>query len=417
MRIEIHVLQNFAPSNLNRDDTGSPKDAEFGGYRRARISSQCIKRAVRKYFDGEQLFGRENLAERTKRLAEEVSRRLIEKNRPEADALRAAKAAVSAFLPKSEDKDEHKTPYLLFLGDTEISRFASEVEKYWDVFSAVTEPEVLPNDTLPPAPVLPKGKTRGKSKPNAEGPKAPPDFTKAVVKLLDGGKAVDLALFGRMLADLPENNVDAACQVAHALSTNKIHSMEMDYFTAVDDLKPNDTAGADMIGTVAFNSACFYRYANLDVGQLKANLQGDAALTERAAAAFLKAFVNATPTGKQNTFAAHNPPSLVLITVRRGSPLSLANAFVEPARPTADGDLVLNSVRKLDEYFGIYAPQYGKGDCAGGAIWCQFADAKIWPNQKENEHTAPLQTVARRSTWDEAIAAAVAAAFQSGGAA
>ena len=93
---------------------------------------------------------------------------------------------------------------------------------------------------------------------------APEEVQKAVPKLLDGGKAADLALFGRMLADLPEKNVDAACQVAHAISTNKIHSMEMDYYTAVDDIN-NDNPGADMIGTVEFNSACFYRYANLDV--------------------------------------------------------------------------------------------------------------------------------------------------------
>src|SRR5712671_533258 len=128
-----------------------------------------------------------------------------------------------------------------------------------------------------------------------------------------------------MLADLPENNVDAACQVAHAISTNKIHSMEMDYYTAVDDLKPDDTAGADMIGTVEFNSACFYRYANLDLHQLKVNLQDDADLTKKTAEAFLKAFVNAIPTGKQNTFAAQQKPSLVFAVVRTGGPMSLAN--------------------------------------------------------------------------------------------
>src|SRR5918912_1293514 len=99
-----------------------------------------------------------------------------------------------------------------------------------------------------------------------------------------------------MLADLPERNSDAACQVAHALSTNKV-AMEMDYYTAVDDLKPDDTMGADMIGTVEFNSSCFYRYANVDLGQLERNLQNDQELARRTVEAFLRAAVEAIPTG------------------------------------------------------------------------------------------------------------------------
>jgi CRISPR system Cascade subunit CasC len=399
MRIEIHVLQNFAPSNLNRDDTGSPKDAEFGGYRRARVSSQCLKRAVREFFREHKLIDFANLGERTKRLAEEVSKRLIAKGRSNEEAVRAAKAAVSAFLPKSEDKDEHKTPYLLFLGETEIERFAAEVEKHWDAFSAKVEPPSV--DT--PAAEAPKGKGKGKGKAKAsEGLAVPDGFTKAVEKLLDGGKAADLALFGRMLADLPENNVDAACQVAHALSTNKIHSMEMDYFTAVDDLKPDDTAGADMIGTVGFNSACYYRYANLDVGQLKTNLQGDAALTERAAAAFLKAFVHAVPNGKQNTFAAHNPPSLVFVTVRSGGPVSLANAFVKPVMPRGDESLINRSIAELDRYYGQLVTMYGDSGLKASAV-CQLDGVKL-ANLKEE-----LESV------EQVIAAALSAALPSGG--
>jgi CRISPR system Cascade subunit CasC len=400
MRIEIHILQNFAPSNLNRDDTGSPKEAEFGGYRRARVSSQCWKREVRKYFEKHKLIPAANLAERTKRLAEEVSKRLIAKKRPNDAALVAAKAAVSAFLPKSEDKDEHKTPYLLFLGESEIARFAEEVDKHWDVFSVA--PAATPAE---PAAETTKPKAKGKGKAKADdGPKVPPEFTKAVEKLLDGGKAADLALFGRMLADLPENNVDAACQVAHALSTNKIHTMEMDYFTAVDDLKPDDTAGADMIGTVGFNSACFYRYANLDVGQLTKNLQGDADLTRKAAEAFLKAFVHATPTGKQNTFAAHNAPSLVFITVRTGGPMSLANAFVRPVvvAPKGTDSLVERSIGELDKHYGQLVTMYGEGGLKASAV-CQLGDVAL-ANLKE-----PVKSV------EKVIAAAVAAAFPEGG--
>jgi len=400
MRIEIHVLQNFAPSNLNRDDTGSPKDAEFGGYRRARVSSQCLKRAVREFFKEHKLIDPANLGERTKRLAEEVSKRLVANQRPEVEALRAAKAAVSAFLPKSEDKEEHKTPYLLFLGETEIGRFADEVEKHWEAFSTATAAASAPAES-PTAGAGRRGRGRAAA---AEGPKVPDGFAKAVENLLDGGKAADLALFGRMLADLPANNVHAACQVAHALSTNKIHAMEMDYFTAVDDLKPDDTSGADMIGTVEFNSACFYRYANLDVGQLRTNLQGDADLTRKTAAAFLTAFVHATPTGKQNTFAAHNPPSLVFVTVRTGGPVSLANAFVKPVAPKGEESLVERSIAELDRHAGQLVAMYGDGGQKASAF-CQLDGVAVKHLGEDVKSVAKV------------IETAVAAAFPVGGAA
>lgn len=408
MRIEIHVLQNFAPSNLNRDDTGSPKDADFGGHRRARISSQCIKRAVRNYFKVYNLIPAANRAERTKRLAEAVSKILQTKGREEAAALRAAKSAVSAFLPKSENRDEHKTPYLLFLGDSEMTRFAEVVDQHWDTFSAEPNAEAAPVEKQP-------GKRRGNQKPANEGPKAPEGFAKAVEKLLDGGKAADLALFGRMLADLPEKNVEAACQVAHAISTNKIHSMEMDYYTAVDDLKPEDTAGADMIGTVEFNSACFYRYASLDVDELLGGyrdekktrpfgLQGDTELTKTTVEAFLKAFIHAIPTGKQNSFAAHNPPSLVFALVREGSPVSLANAFVKPITPRGEDNLVEKSIAALDDYYGRLLSMYGNGGLKKSAV-CQIDDVSL----------THLKDVT--SSVDELIATMVAAAFDGKGAA
>lgn len=353
MRLEVHILQNFAPSNLNRDDTGSPKDADFGGHRRARISSQCIKRSMRQYFQQQELLPATALAERTKRLAKAVADALVKKGRPESAAIIAGQAGVNTFLSKSEAKDgDHKTPYLLFLGHREIAKFADLVDKHWDAFSTPPAPA-----EAPPAEGI--RARRGARARAPEGPKSPDGFDKAVLQLLDGGKAADLALFGRMLADLPETNVDAACQVAHALSTNKIHSMEMDYYTAVDDLKPDDNAGADMIGTVEFNSACYYRYANLDLGQLATNLQKDGELLRKTVEAFLTASVHAIPTGKQNTFAAQNLPSLVMITVRQGPPMSLANAFVEPVRPTEKSDLVTNSIKKLDEHYGDMQAMYG----------------------------------------------------------
>ena len=403
MRIELHILQNFAPSNLNRDDTGSPKDAEFGGYRRARVSSQCQKRAVREYFKAHaDLIPAGNLGERTRRLVEEVAKQLAAGGKPTAEAELAALAAVTAVLNKT-DADKKKTPYLLFLGRQEIENFTKLVLLHWEAFSAAVVPAVTP------AVVAPKPAGRGKPKP-AAGPKVPDGFAKAVEKLLDGGKAVDVSLFGRMLADLPENNVHAACQVAHALGTNKLHSMEMDYYTAVDDLKPDDTAGADMIGTIEFNSSCYYRYANLDLAQLAENLQHDAPLVRKGAAAFLEAFVHAVPTGKQNSFAAHSKPSLVMAVVRSGPPVSLANAFVRPVSVDKQkyDSLVENSVKAFDAFCGRMATGYGYLDAAtdGTKAVAAFAFDGGLKELKAHEQTSVAGV----------LSAALAAAFPAEGA-
>ncbi len=170
---------------------------------------------------------------------------------------------------------------------------------------------------------------------------------KSLDKVFNGGKAVDVALFGRMLADMPEKNQNAACQVAHAISTHSVER-EFDFYTAVDDLKPEDTAGADMMGTVEFNSACFYRYAVVDWEKLVTNLQDDTELATKGLRAFLEGFVVAEPTGKQNTFAAHNPPELVAVSVRHNTaPRSLANAFETAVRVQKDESLTKESATRL----------------------------------------------------------------------
>jgi CRISPR system Cascade subunit CasC len=406
MRIETHVLQNFAPANLNRDDTGSPKDADFGGHRRARISSQCIKRAVRNYFKDHDLIPPANRAVRTKRLLEHAHGRLKKEGRDEAAVRRAVTTALAAGGLKLDEKN--LTQYLLFLGEGEIARFVSLVEKHFEALAK--EPA---KTEAPPADAGKKAKTAKKDKSEAKSA-APEEVQKAVPALLDGGKAADLALFGRMLADLPEKNVDAACQVAHAISTNKIHSMEMDYYTAVDDIN-NDNPGADMIGTVEFNSACFYRYATLDVAELLGGyrdakktrpfgLQGDAELARTTVTAFLKAFIHAVPTGKQNSFAAHNPPSLVFAVVRDGPPVSLANAFVKPVHPGRDGDLVALSIKAMDDYYGRLVAMYGDGGRKASAV-CQM-DGVPLTHLKD-----PVGSV------EQLVAAVNKAAFPDGGAA
>lgn len=329
--LEIHALQNFVPSNLNRDDTGSPKDAEFGGYRRGRISSQSLKRAMRRYVDHERLLGADELAVRTKRVVGTLSERIVRNNgarstEEAAVAVQAALAALSLGLD-----DQGLAQYLLFMGIKELDALAEIIEVHWDALVASAGAE-----------------KQGKSKKSDAKKAFPKELSEALAKSLDGGKAVDLALFGRMLADLPDKSRDAAAQVAHAISTNEV-AREFDFYTAVDDLLPPDAIGADMLGTVEFTSACYYRYIAIDLEKLYENLDGDRELLERGLQAFLKAAFFAAPSGKQNSFAAHNPPSFFAVSVRSGvAPRNLANAFERPVRPRADKSLTQESIERLD---------------------------------------------------------------------
>jgi CRISPR system Cascade subunit CasC len=344
MKIELHMIQNFAPACLNRDDTNSPKDCEFGGIRRARISSQCIKRAIRKCFAEEGLLPDENLAKRTKRLVETVTAKLIEQGKEEAQAQQVVQAAVGG-LGLGVDSDG-QTQYLLFLGQSGIDALIEVCNKHW-----LELVKVVPQDTAKDA------KAAKKAAKELISDKAMRDELQQV---LDGSRASDLALFGRMLADMPNGNIDAACQVAHAISTNKV-AMEMDFFTAVDDLKTaKDDAGAGMMGVIGYNSSCFYRYACIDYRQLVSNLGGDIDLSRKTVGAFLRASALAIPSGKQNTFAAHSRPDFILAVVReKGAPLSLANAFVMPVRPGNQTSITQASVDQLADYWGRVTGVYG----------------------------------------------------------
>lgn len=331
--VELHLIQNFAPSNLNRDDTGAPKDALFGGQRRARVSSQCFKRAVRLYSRDQQLIPAEYRALRTKKLQALLLERLAGRDQEEA----AGKIEVALAAAGLKLKDDGKTEYLLFLGECEIAGFAALIDAHWDALI-----------------IQAAGEKKGKKESKAA---IPAELAKQAKALLDGGKAVDVALFGRMLADLPQVNQDAACQVAHAISTHRVER-DFDYFTAVDDVGGPDETGAGMIGQVEFNSATFYRYAALDVSKLLNNLQDDKELTASAIEALIQAMVRAIPTGKQNSFAAHNLPEFIGVSLRK-SPLNLANAFERPIQPRHDKSLTEQSVAALADYERKLAPVYG----------------------------------------------------------
>jgi len=340
MLIEMHLLQNHAPSNLNRDDTGSPKECVFGGVKRARISSQCIKRSIRRsdVFKSA-LNGR--LAKRTRRLPELVRNRLLEAG-VASDLAKMAGKKVSGFGTEAgKERDELRTAQTMFLTDADID--------------AVTE-------TLLSA--ARKARTAAK-------------LAKVAAKDLQAEAheqgfrpiTADIALFGRMITSGAFRDIEAAAQVAHAVSTHKVDH-EFDYFTAVDDLKTaaeeeelEEGAGADILGDVEFNSACYYKYLSVDLGGVVNNLTGRSsrrtdisaeeeaeakALAMSAVCALLRGAVTVTPTGKQNTFAAHQLPAAALLEVRpHCTPVSYANAFVDPARATVNGGLVEDSLAKL----------------------------------------------------------------------
>ena len=387
MKLELHILQNFAPANLNRDDTGAPKDCEFGGVRRARVSSQCLKRSIRVEFEAGELPEGQRSA-RTKRLVSHVAER-IRADLPKLDdeaAEEAAKILLGSCGLKTDD--DFKTQYLLFLPRRAVDALAAIAVEHWSVLAdqlaeqKQAEPAAEASKEKKSAQAKAKAKKEEKQKAKDALPKEVSAKVQAVLE--DARQVPALALFGRMIADKPDWNVDAACQVAHAISTNRV-SMEFDYYTAVDDLKPDEEAGSDMIGTVQFNSSCFYRYSVVDLDRLSANL-GNADLVRDTVEKFVWASIRAIPTGKQNSMAAQNPPSLVLAVLRDGTaPVSLTNAFVKPAKPDADQDLVTRSIQKLGEQWGRI-----------GAVYGDAPKVKVWADRELPEGTwAASDTVSK----------------------
>jgi CRISPR system Cascade subunit CasC len=296
--------------------------------RRARISSQCIKRAIRQHPAFEKATEVEN-AVRTRWMTRLLVEPLVKAGKSEEQA----KSVADAFTVQYSKMEKGHTSVLLYLSDSEIKSAVQNLLAKWDEITSSLKD--------------------GKS-PALEA------MAKEMFKALkDRTSAPDIALFGRMLAEKPELNIDAACQVAHALSTHRVN-MEMDFYTAVDDLSTDEETGAGMMGVIGFNSACFYRYARIDWEQLVKNLGGDKALARKTVEGFLRAAAKAVPTGKQSGFAAQNPPDFILGVARTdGDSWSLANAFEAPVKPGKDGGLMTASISALDGYWGRLNTVYG----------------------------------------------------------
>lgn len=319
MYLDLYALQSVPPSNINRDDTGSPKTAMYGGALRARVSSQAWKRAMREMFSD--LLPEGQLGVRTKFVVPLIADRIAAKREDLAEqSVDFAKAVLDATGIKSSETDRKgsdegtlATGYLVFIANRELDDLADMAISWSD------------------GGVDPK-KPDSKSK-------------KDVQKAFKGIQAVDIALFGRMLADASDFNVDACSQVAHAISVNEI-SQEYDYFTAVDDCAADDNAGAGMLGTVSFNSSTLYRYATVNVDALLEQLESSEA-TACGVAAFVEAFVKSMPTGKQNTFANRTLPNVVAVSLRDDQPVNLATAFERPVYAERDRSITQIAAERL----------------------------------------------------------------------
>ena len=289
MRIEIHMIQNHSPANLNRDDLGAPKTCYFGGTLRSRISSQCLKRSIRKSKEFSDLVG----GIRTRRLAELIEAELPDKK----DVRKRAQKVLEKCGIKSTGNGDN-SDMLIFTTRQAVKKMAEAITK--------TQDEDIAADM----------------------------FKEIITKYVH---VPDIALSGRMLetGEIKDTHVEAALQVAHAISTHEARP-EIDYYVAVDDI-PGEDAGAGYVDEALFASACFYKYFSIE--KLAAHTVG----------AYIQAAAMANPSGKQNSFAAHNLPDAILVEIK-DNPVSYANAFVMPVTPSKDCDLVTHSIGNLANY-------------------------------------------------------------------
>ena len=348
MLIQIHILQNYSPANLNRDDTGSPKDAMFGGFLRGRISSQCLKRSIRKSATLEDAFKAKGLLGiRTKRLPglieDELKALGVDTKTIQAIVERVPEIGKKAEKKGEGDEEDEST--------TEESGAISKAETRQLIFIGTNELCPLAQRLLE----LYKKSNNWKKE----------ELEKSLGKSLP--RSVDIALFGRMTTSETFENVSAASQVAHAISTNAL-TQEFDYYTALDDISLQ--SGAGMIGDVEFNSSTYYKYLNVHWEELLKNLGNDVEVAKQAVLALINAAATAQPSGKQNSFAAHNLPDLVLVEVSgKNLPVSYANAFLRPARANSEYTLTEASAAQLGDYMTriskMYKPtgQIGRASC------------------------------------------------------
>ncbi|MCW6652510.1 type I-E CRISPR-associated protein Cas7/Cse4/CasC [Aerococcaceae bacterium NML210727] len=336
--IDVHAIQTLPPSNINRDDTGSPKTALYGGVRRSRVSSQSWKRAMRQYFADNS--AKSNLGVRTLNVVHYVASKIQELDATKtleeslklsADIFEKTKIQIEKDKADKTAKIKTKAKALFFLGEQQakaLAQLALENSKDKEAINAA----------------------------------------------IHDNPAIDVALFGRMVADDASLNEDASSQVAHAISTHAVQT-EFDFFTGIDDLSPEDNAGAGMLGTVEFNSSTLYRYANVAAHDLFRQL-ADKEATIKTLKLFVESFAKSLPTGKVNTFANQTLPQALVVSIRPDRPINLVSAFEKPIK-SSEG-YVVPSIEKLSIELGKIS---------------KFADDALYTVYVTTEDVKQLQTI------------------------
>lgn len=321
--LQLHLLTAYPAANLNRDDTGRPKTLTFGGAERLRVSSQSLKRAFRT----SEVFA-DKLPDALGKRSQEFARGLVDAlvargMAPDAAVARAGEAVVNDRLGKLKS-GRAETEQLVHLGPEELAALKALADR-------LAEPGEL------------DGKT--------------------ILTLTHKPRAADIAMFGRMLADNPSYNVEAAVQVAHAFTTHRV-AVEDDYYTAVDDLKAERAEadkGAGFIGVQEFGSGLFYLYICIDTGLLVDNLAGDKMLAGEAVEALITAAATVSPSGKQNAFASRAKAEYILLETGEDQPRTLGAAFQRPVRPTGEAGMTEELIAALERLRGGFAKAYGEG--------------------------------------------------------
>jgi CRISPR system Cascade subunit CasC len=323
--LQMHLLTTYPASNLNRDDTGRPKTVVFGGKPRLRISSQSLKRAWRTSSVFADRLG-DHVGKRTQRLGEEVLTWLTGRGVEKEKAIEISRTIAGVFGKLVDEKEKDKHPsyikQLAFVSAEERARAMALADRA------------------------------------ANGE----DISESLKELL--GKtdtAADIAMFGRMLADAPAYNREAAVQVSHAMTTHKV-TVEDDYYVAVDDLKrPADVdgdVGTSFIGVQEFGAGVFYLYACVDTGLLVSNLGGEKGLARDAVKALIESAATVSPRGKQSSFASRARASYVLLERGSQQPRTLAAAFI---KSVSDDDILTASIGRLSNFRSNLDSAYGLG--------------------------------------------------------
>lgn len=326
--LQLHLLVSYPPANLNRDDSGQPKTARMGGAERLRVSSQSLKRAWRTSDLFQQALSG-NIGIRTKRLGREAFDALMAAGATEKQATEWAGKIASVYGAVKKD-DPLEIEQLVHIAPEERASLDALVTRL------------------------------------AAEKRAPTD--EELDSLLHAHAAVDVAMFGRMLASKTGHNVDAAVQVAHAIGVHA-SAIEDDYFTAVDDLNRNDPRAAH-IGETGFAAAVLYQYLCVDREQLKRNLGGSEELTAKALRALAEVAHKVGPSGKQNSFASRAYAHYSLAEKGDQQPRSLSLAFVRPVAGSdqlGEATAAIRRVRdNMDKVYGACADARYEIDVLGG---------------------------------------------------